>query len=59
MQCDRCKFWRAVEGFGEGFGECHRHAPGPVWGRKPPDVISWPLTRKDDFCGDFSALTNT
>ncbi len=57
MQCGKCMFWRSKEGYGEGFGECHRYASRPLWGRKPPDIISWPMTHKDDFCGDFGALT--
>ncbi len=65
IYCNQCKWWSEDIG---GFGECHRYAPRSVsvpttalledieadesgiHYRKPV----WPVTGKDDFCGDSS-----
>jgi hypothetical protein len=44
-----------------GRGTCHKHAPRCISRRRPPYEVTgqalgrWPLTMKDNFCGDHPA----
>lgn len=58
MTCETCKFW--VE------KHCRRYPPticihlvprpGVIGGKvslEPIDLVNWPITKKDDFCGEY------
>lgn len=57
-KCENCKFWiKKVEGT----GECHRDSPSPdmsgfigfeEYGDGTPRLAIWPLTYKDEWCGE-------
>jgi hypothetical protein len=57
--CSDCAHWdwthKSAEGVGEDAGKCSRRAPSAV---TPDDAFFsnygiWPITRRDDWCGDF------
>jgi len=53
-RCETCRFW-LVDNVRH-INECHRYAPGPhVMGQ----VIVWPDTSPDKWCGDYEARTDT
>lgn len=65
-KCENCDFWQELDGKG---GTCKRYPPKPtpmpiqmagriqVGNRPSPvnfmDVISWPKTKAEDWCGEF------
>jgi len=56
MKCESCKFWECTE---NNFGICKRHAPSPIVTMKVDEMsyqIVWPLTGKDDSCGEYKVL---
>ncbi len=68
LQCAFCAYWWDDDNV-EGEGTCHRHAPVPhfllqssLYGpecaalraaKSDPFLAQWPVTKEDDFCGDF------
>jgi hypothetical protein len=63
-KCRECKWWGMEDAeFRERCGgfvadACQRHAPsmGPNDPRQDSSARSWPMTRADDWCGDFEPL---
>lgn len=65
--CENCDFWQEMEG--KNGGVCKRYPPKPtpmpaqvagriLQGQRPSpvqflDVISWPKTKADEWCGEF------
>ncbi|TKJ37523.1 MAG: hypothetical protein CEE38_08490 [Planctomycetes bacterium B3_Pla] len=61
--CEKCKFWTIGGAFAE--GKCHRRAPLPYsMDRKDSEektsskITRWPLTHKDQLCGEFKPSKN-
>ena len=56
--CENCRFWSPVSGslFEQKLanGECRRKSPVLVVSRGR--VRLWPLTKADDWCGDFRRI---
>lgn len=53
--CSNCKYWELIDSIN---GTCHRYAPKPtvVKGQeKDKYILILPVTKKDDWCGDFIA----
>lgn len=53
--CTSCKYWNATD---SSKGECRRHAPQTVVFKVDEDVqfeSSFPVTKSDDWCGDFES----
>ena len=53
-ECESCRFWKP---FRDNTGECHCKAPLP-YVHEPEKktlhkVTRWPLTHKDNLCGEF------
>ena len=66
-ECSTCRFWKVVIAGGSYQGQCKRHAPtrnveirkqsyssGPHIDA-PGNNALWPLTRKEDWCGEFNS----
>jgi len=61
-RCDACRFFREASTTtleqlpfrddAAAMGECHRHAPRLNQHPERPDY-RWPVTKVDDWCGDF------
>jgi len=45
-RCDSCMYWKRSNSAG---GECRRYPP---W-IECTDKSSWPMTVRDDFCGEW------
>ncbi len=68
-RCDRCRFWHEFSGNseatpGEHTGECRRHPPVIVFPFQMHDILPaesgfWPLTRPEDWCGEFQPRPTT
>lgn len=63
-RCSGCAFWSAQDRHHQQIGECHKHSPRPIL--KTLDEASghsmgdcqdyyafWPVTERDEFCGDY------
>ena len=55
--CFRCKHWKHKA---DDTGECRRYAPMPyAFGFAPvvgsPARATWPMTHRQDYCGEFEA----
>ncbi|GJD51081.1 hypothetical protein OPKNFCMD_3832 [Methylobacterium crusticola] len=50
--CARCRHFETVDGQGESWGACRRHAP-VVAARGAGDLRGWPLVYAVNRCGDF------
>lgn len=66
MKCKDCKWWdrKLIDNCPKDKGVCRRKSPNICLGQIYPNESSklgfpvnhsatWPLTRKDDFCGEF------
>ena len=57
--CEFCLYWdKFHEGDGgEALGECRRYAPRPKITSEPEiegkENVEWPITRENEFCGEF------
>jgi hypothetical protein len=64
--CGTCAFWISngqTENRSAEIGECHRYAPGPQaggnhnrmmeFGGSSEHTPSWPMTAKEEFCGEW------
>lgn len=48
IACSRCRYWQQVgEEDGERLGVCRR---------LPPSYEGWPMTRAEDWCGEFAGI---
>lgn len=64
MQCETCKFWQTKKELP--VGRCRRYAPKPIgWivpdkgeehDGEPTSKAMWPLTWKDDWCGEWQSM---
>lgn len=61
--CGECKFWQCTDGLPNVAGECRRFPPTRYNYLRASDegmvtvTISWPGTRQNDWCGEFTAIT--
>jgi hypothetical protein len=56
--CRVCRFWLAPER-SAGAGHCRRYAPKPNTEPIPTQKCTeWPLTLRDDWCGEFEERTH-
>ena len=61
--CATCRFWAGreegaatIKVFG---GGCRKHAPDLYVSHHKQTHAAWPLTRPDDWCGDFEHFANS
>lgn len=63
--CEHCRFWNEFTDIhpapvGQHTGQCRRYPPVIVYPFEMHDVMPadcgfWPLTRPEDWCGEFQA----
>ena len=51
--CANCRWWDGNCPYGEGSGYCRVHAP--ALSNTPSFLSNWPLTRGDNWCGEFTS----
>jgi len=58
MMCEDCRFWddggSGAAGWKLGHGMCRRNAPAVT--RQWNTGVLWPLTKADDWCGEFEPI---
>ena len=54
VTCGECLWWRCGADSDE--GRCHRYAPRATTARS---VVVWPMTTRDDDCGEAEERPNT
>lgn len=58
MKCESCKFWEHDKEI-TSIGFCHCHAPRAAVSQPSEAVLSvdvtWPRTKEDEWCGEWSA----
>lgn len=52
VSCAGCAYWKARRR--PGTGECRRHTPTAIQDRDGDTWRTWPVTRYDDWCGEYS-----
>ncbi len=64
MKCETCKYWCDYVGCDDGladlnYGDCRRYPAvfGPRKVSEPTAAGRWPLTRRRDWCGEWTERT--
>ena len=53
-RCELCSFWKDFDAKRE-TGECLRNAPLPNIPAPKDTTTAWPVTHKDQWCGQFES----
>lgn len=56
IPCGKCRFFQSPHQETLQFGECRRCAPASKFSNSQTNEVSWPMVRRNDWCGEAKPI---